>query len=114
MKNTYFIALALVIMLYVVLEVRKKRFSIKESFWWLMATFIMLLLAIFPYSIDKLAKFLNVDYPPSLLFVLCIIFILFINFKSSKKIAEHQEKIIELAQYVAILEDEVKELKGGK
>ena len=114
MKNIYFVLLALLIMLYVIRDVRKKKFSIKESFWWIMATVIMLILAIFPYSIDELAKFLNVDYPPSLLFVLCIIFLLFINFKNSKRIAEHQEKIIELAQHMAILEDEVNQSKGKK
>lgn len=114
MKNIYFIILVLLIILYVICEVRKKKFSIKESFWWIFSSILMLLLAIFPYSIDRVAKFLNIDYPPSLLFVLCIIFLLFINFRSSKKIAEHQEKIIELAQHVAILEEEIIELKGSK
>ena len=72
----------------------------------------MIILAIFPYSIDSIAKFLNIDYPPSLLFVICIVFLLFINFKNSKKIAEHQEKIVELAQHVALLENESQ--KGEK
>ena len=90
------------------MEVRKKRFSIKESFWWVISSIIMLILAIFPYSIDKIAKLLNISYPPSLLFVLCILFLLFINFRNSKKIAEQQEKIIELAQNVAILKNEKK------
>ncbi len=111
MKNMYFIILAILVILYVVHEVRKKKFSIKESFWWIIASLIMLILAIFPYSIDRLAKFLNIAYPPSLLFVLCIIFLLFINFRNSKKIAEHQEKIIELAQHVAILENELEDLR---
>ncbi len=111
MKNIYFIILSLLIILYVIHEVRKKKFSIKESFWWIIASLIMLILAIFPYSIDKLALFLHISYPPSLLFVLCIIFLLFINFRNSKRIAEHQEKIIELAQYVALLEEELKERK---
>lgn len=111
MKNIYFIVLSLFVLIYIVLEVRKKHFSIKESFWWLVASIIILILAIFPYSIDKVAKFLNIEYPPSLLFVLCIIFLMFINFRNSKKISENQEKIIELAQHVAILEFEKKEMK---
>ena len=60
MKNMYFIILAILVILYVVHEVRKKKFSIKESFWWIRASLIMLILAIFPYSIDRLAKFLNI------------------------------------------------------
>lgn len=107
MKNIYFIIIALFLLVYVILEVRKKKFSIKESFWWVVASIVILILAIFPYSIDCVAEFLKVDYPPSLLFVICIIFLLFINFKSSKRIAEHQEKITELAQHIALLENEI-------
>lgn len=109
MKNIYFIIFALFVFCYIVIEVRKKKFSIKESFWWVMAALLILILSIFPYSIDSIAKFFNVAYPPSLLFVACILFLLFINFRNSKRIAEHQEKIIELAQHVAILEDMVAE-----
>ena len=115
MKNVYFVLLSLLCVFYVVHEVRKKKFSIKESFWWFFASLLMLILSIFPYSIDNIAKFLNISYPPSLLFVFCIIFLLFINFRSSKNISLHQEKIIELAQRLALLEDRVKEIdKKGK
>lgn len=108
MKNIYFIIISIFAMLYIVLEVRKKRFSIKESFWWIVASIAMLVLSIFPYSIDRIAKLLNIAYPPSLLFVICIVFLVFMNFRSSKKIAEQQEKIIELAQHIAILESKNK------
>ena len=106
MNNIYFIIIALCCMLYIILEVRKKRFSIKESFWWFMASIVMLFLAIFPYSINWIAKIFGIEYPPSLFFVFCIIFLVFMNLRNSKKIVEHQEKIIELAQHVAILENE--------
>lgn len=96
MKNIYFIGLALIVMLYIIHEIRKGKFSIKESFWWVIASIIMLILAIFPYSIDHIAKFLNIDYPPSLLFVICIIFLLFINFKSSKKYQNIKKRLLNL------------------
>lgn len=107
MKNIYFIIFALLAFVYIISEVRKKKFSVKESFWWVVASLVILVLAIFPYSINSIAKFLNIAYPPSLLFVICILFLLFINFRNSKRIAEHQEKIIELAQHVALLEEKV-------
>ena len=75
MNRLYFIIIALLPMIYIIHDVRKKRFSIKESFWWMVASFLMLLLAMFPYSIDWLAKQFGVEYPPSLLFVLCIIYL---------------------------------------
>lgn len=104
MKRIYFIVVALFAILYVVMEVRKNKFSIKESFYWVLASVIMLVLAIFPKLFDNLASFLGIGYPPSLLFTMCIVFLLFINFRNSKRIAEQQEKIIDLAQHIAILE----------
>ncbi len=111
MKKTYFVIIALVVFVYIIREIRKRRFSIKESFWWVLAALVMIILSIFPYSIDRLADFLKISYPPSLLFVLCIVFLVFINFRSSKKIAEQQEKIIELGQELAILKDKVQSQK---
>lgn len=114
MKNIYFIILSVFCMAYVIFVVRKKKLSISESFWWFIASFVMILLSIFPYSINWLAKLLNIAYPPSLLFVICIIFLVFMNFKNNRKIAEQQEKIIELAQHIAILESEKNEKKERK
>lgn len=107
MNNVYFIIISILCIIYVILEVRKKKFSIKESFWWMVAAIAMLILSIFPYSINWLAKIFGIAYPPSLLFVFCIIFLTFINFRNSKKIAEQQEKIIELAQTTTILKEKV-------
>lgn len=102
MKNIYFVILTILIGLYVINEVRKKRFSIKESIYWAFGIVVMLILSIFPQSIDFIALHLGIAYPPSLLFVICIIFLILINFRSSKKIAILQEEVIELEQNVTI------------
>lgn len=114
MNNWYFIVVSVLCIIYVISEVRKKKFSIKESFWWMVAAFAMLLLSIFPYSINWLAKIVGIAYPPSLFFVLCIIYLVFMIFRSSKKITEQQEKIIELAQQVSILREKVNNEKNNK
>jgi hypothetical protein len=105
MKNIYFIIISLIFMIYIIYEIRKEKLSIKESFWWMISSLIMLILAIFPYSINWLSDIFKIEYPPSLLFVFCIIFLLFINFRNSKKISEQQLKIIKLAQKVSLLEE---------
>ena len=56
MNNLYFILLTLIIGIYIVIEVRNKKFNIKESFYWVLLSVLMLLLAIFPYSIDVVKK----------------------------------------------------------
>ena len=107
MNNIYFIIISVIVLFYVINIVRKKQFSIKESFWWFIGSVVMVLLSIFPYSIDWFANKLNISYPPSLLFVFCIIFLLFINFRNSKRISELQMKVVELGQELAILKEKV-------
>ena len=109
MNNIYFIILSVLVLLYVVNIVRKKKFSIKESFWWMIAVLIMLILSIFPYSIDWIAKKVGVAYPPSLLFVACIVFLVLINFRDSKRISELQMKVVELGQELAIIKEKNKD-----
>ena len=109
MNNIYFIVLSIIILIYVVNIVRKKKFSIKESFWWMVAVVIMLILSIFPYSIDWIASKIGIAYPPSLLFVACIMFLVLINFRDSKRISELQMKVVELGQELAIVKSKKKE-----
>lgn len=109
MKNIYFVIVAVLFMIYMIVEIRKEKLSIKESFWWMMSSLLMLILALFPYSIDWIAEKLGIDYPPSLLFVICIVFLLFINFRNSKRISEQQIKIIDLAQNISLLKERIKD-----
>lgn len=111
MKNIYFVFVALCAIIYVISEVRKGKFSIKESIWWFLASIVMLILAMFPRILDNLCLYLGIGYSPSLLFVICILFLLFINFRNSRRMAEQQDKITELGQKCALLEYEVKKIK---
>ena len=103
MNNVYFIILSVIIIIYIIHSVRKGHLSIKTSFVWILASIIMLLLSIFPYSIDYIASFLGIDYPPTLLLTMCIVVLLVLNFNISNKIAKLQEKVTDLAQEVSIL-----------
>lgn len=105
--NYFFIILAIIFMIYVYSNVKKQEFSIEESVFWVIGTIVLLLLSIFYKSLDKIALSIGVSYAPSLVFVIAIMFLLFINFRSSKKISKQNEKIIELAQRLSILEFEL-------
>ena len=107
MNNIIFIVISVIAILLVINSVRKKIFSIKESFWWFAAAIIMLLLSIFPYSIDWIAVQLHIAYPPSLLFVICIIFLAFINFRNSQILSRIQNQVTDLAQELAILKSKI-------
>lgn len=106
MKNIYFIVISVLFLIYVTIEIKKKKLSIKESFWWVIASLIMLVLSIFPKIIDKFSIWLGVSYPPALLFTICIVFLLFLNFRNGKRIVEQNMKITELEQNLSILKSE--------
>ena len=103
MKNFYFIILAIIIIIYILISVRKNNLSIRTSFLWILASIVMLILAIFPTSLDWLAKILGISYPPALFLTLCIVFLLVQNFNFSKKIFNLTEKITYLSQEISIL-----------
>ena len=69
------------------------------------------LLALVPCSIDWVAQRLSISYPPSLLFIFCIVFLLFQNFRYSKRISELQIKTVELAQELAIVKEKCNKSK---
>lgn len=105
--NYFFIVLAIIFIIYVYVNVKDQELSIKESFFWMVGSIVMLLLSMFYKMVDKVAVLLGVWYPPSLVFLIAIMFLLFINFRNSKKLYKQNERIIELAQKVSILEFEL-------
>lgn len=107
MKNIYFIIISLLLIIYIVCVVRKGKLSIKESFWWVIGSLVTLVLAIFPKVIDTIAIWFGVNYPPTLMFVFCILFLLLMNFRVGAKVSEQNERIVELTQQISILKQQV-------
>lgn len=110
--NYFFVILAVVFIIYIFRMIKMKNFSIKESIFWVVGTFGILIFAMFPKLLDKIALSLNIIYPPSLLFLVGLLFLLFINFRSTQKISKQNERIIELAQKTSLLEFEIDKLKN--
>ena len=109
MNRILIVALALLPALYITSEVLRKKFPVRESFWWLVMSVFVIVLGCYPYFIDSVAAWFGVAYPPSLFFVCCLIFLLVRNFTVSKKIWEIRKKLTDLAQEVTLLEGAVEE-----
>lgn len=106
MKNIYFIILSLVVIAYIIVSIRRNKLSVKTSFGWIMFCIVMLILSIWPKSLDWLAKALGITYPPALFLTLCVIILLIIDFSYSKKIEELRIRVIDLAQELTLLKGE--------
>lgn len=98
-------------LLYIVIQIRYQKISIKESFWWVVFSALMLISVMFPCSVDWLVEFLNIKVSIPFIFVICIAFLLFINFNYGKKLSEQQMKIIKLSQTISLLQEKVDSMK---
>ena len=106
--NWFFIIIGLILILYIFSIVIKGKFSIVESIFWLLGSLIILVFSVFPQIIIVMANILNIKYPPSLLFLLVSVFLIFVNFRNTQRIEKQNEMIIYLGQELAILKEKNK------
>ena len=107
----FFILLAVALIAYIYAGVRKNQLSQDESIFWMLGCLVVLLLGIWPNIIVFLAKLIGIDYPPSLLFLMISIFIIFLAYRNSRHISILNEKNKELIQIVALMEKRIRELE---
>lgn len=107
-NRIFFAVLGLIFVLLVFNRVKKKRFSEKESLFWMATAIMMLVLSIFPQILTYLTTLINIVYPPSLLFLAAIMFLIIIVFRLTEQISVLQEHVKELAQNYSLLEEQLR------
>jgi len=106
-----FVVLGLVTLVVVVMNVKKNKFSEKESLFWTIAGLIMVLSPLYMDSIDQLALMVGVEYAPALIFAFVFIFVFFLLYRLSAAVHKQNERIVELIQLNAIYENELRTLR---
>lgn len=114
LTRVFFTVLSLLFTGIVLLKVKKKRFFEKDSFMWLVGCFIMLILALFPTINIHIANFIGIEYAPSLVFLVAIIFVMYLLFKYSQEISRLKEETKELGERIVVLEKLLDEEKINK
>lgn len=107
----FFAIVGLVFLLAVINAVKKQKSFEKESFYWVIASIAMLVLAINPHIIIKISEIVSVRYPPSVLFLIAILFIFYLLFKITSQFSNFREQNKELAQEIIILKAKLKKLE---
>jgi hypothetical protein len=87
--------------------VRRRELRGKYSLLWLGAGFFALLFAFVPGLLDDLADWLDVNYPPAILFVLAIAFLLLVLVHLSWELTRLEDRTRTLAQELSMLRREV-------
>lgn len=103
----YFSVIGIFFVVYVFKKVKRNEFSEGRSIFWIAGGFTMLCLSLFPVIFIKLSLLLGIVYPPSLLFLLSIVFVVFVSFRQDQEISQLSERVNELAQRNALLEQAI-------
>ena len=103
-----FVIIGIITLIIVLVNVKKNRFSEKESLFWAIAGLIMILSPLYMDYIDALSTMVGVDYPPSLIFALTFIYVFFLLYRQSAAVHKLNERVIELIQLNAIYENELR------
>ena len=111
MNTVLFIIAAIIVIVYIMYSIRKNRLDIANSFIWIIFCIIMLLLAVWPNSIDLLAPIFGVSYAPVLVLTFAVVVLFVMNFSQSKKIEELRKKVIDLGQELSIVKEKQNEKK---
>lgn len=105
----FFGVIGILAMVLVLSDVKKKKFFEQESFFWVIGALVVLILALFPGVIILLANLIGVEYAPSLLFLIAIIFILYLLFRQSKQVSLLKEQVKDLGQKLVVMQKMIDE-----
>ena len=85
-------------------RIRKSKLQIDYSIFWLVFSMILIVIAVFPQIVIKLAKIIGLQSPANMVFLLVIFALMFKSFQSTLEISQLQYKIEELTQKIALEE----------
>lgn len=107
------LTLGTLLMAFVIANMRRASLNVRYAILWLCAGFVLLVLSLYRPLLDYIAKAVGIGYPPSLLFLVAFVFLLFIVLHYSLVLSSHRDSIRRLAQTVALLEQEVRRDRGA-
>ena len=95
---------ALFNLILVVRNVRKGRIQIEYSLFWVIFSFLLVVLAIFPKICYYCSAWIGFISPSNFVFAFMLFVLLLRNFVLSKEVSRLDEKVKELAQSIALSE----------
>ncbi len=107
----FFIALGLLVLLFVVTSLRKKRLKEQYALLWLLMAVALVAAPLFIDIIDTIAYAIGIDYPPAFIIVIALICFVLIFFQVSMTISRFSEQIKSLAQDLALTRRQVADLE---
>jgi hypothetical protein len=97
--------IVLILIITVFQSIRTGKLDTKYSILWVVTCLVIGFLSLNEQLINYLGKLLNVDYPPSILFLFGLLFIILILFDLTKRISQLNHNVIIISQKLALMEE---------
>jgi hypothetical protein len=98
-------------LLFILELVRQRRLKEEYSLLWLATAIVLLILSVSRPLLDTLASLVGIFYPPSALFLVAVVFILFILLQFSTALTRLSRENKEIAQQMAIMKLELEQAR---
>lgn len=108
LTQIWVIILSISIIFYLFEKIRKQKYSVKFSLPWFFAFFIVIILAIFPSLIDKIALVLGIKEATNAIFFIAICILVNNIINLSFSISHAKKQSIRMAQEIALLKKSIK------
>jgi hypothetical protein len=102
---------SIVLFIYIIYLVRKKRIKEEYSLLWLFSSIIFLFFSIWRKGLEDFASLIGIAYPPAALFIILLLAIFLILIEFSRIISQLTDRNIALTQEIAILKMEIERMK---
>ena len=112
LTKIWIIALSVGITIYLFEKVRKQKYIVKFSMPWFLTFLIIIILAIFPSMIDKIAFILGIKEPTNAIFFIAICILVNNIINLSFSMSESKKQSIIMAQEIALLRKNIFEMNG--
>jgi hypothetical protein len=89
---------------YVLRKIRKSQLQIEDSLFWILFSFFLIFLSVFPVIAIKLSNLIGIESPANFIFLLIIFILLIKVFSMSIKMSQIEHKLRTLTQNYAIHE----------
>ena len=103
LTQIWIIILTISIIIYLFEKIRKQKYSVKFSLPWFFTFAIVIVLAIIPTLIDKIAKVLGIKEPTNAIFFIAICILISNIISLSFSISDSKKQSIRMAQEIALL-----------
>lgn len=112
-KLSILIILSMIGFLYIILkDIKKGKLLIKNSILWIILVIFVIIVTLRINHFTKIANLIGIEKASNMVFFLGFIFLLILTFNFSKKISEQNNKLLKLAQEIALIKKEKKEEDG--